>query len=51
MSHEKIEISDVTSENIVNKLIEPYYMDMIKTTIGGKNYGGHLVFPWRLLQN
>jgi len=36
MSHEKIEISDVTRENIVNKLIEPYYMDMIKTTIGGK---------------
>jgi len=35
MSHEKIEISDVTRENIVNKLIEPYYMDMIKTTIGG----------------
>jgi hypothetical protein len=33
---EKIEISDLTRVNIVNTLVEPYYKDMVKTTIDGK---------------
>ena len=33
---EKIEISDLTRVNIVNTLVEPYYQDMVKTTIDGK---------------
>ena len=33
---EKIEISDLTRVNIVNTLVEPYYEDMVKTTIDGK---------------
>jgi len=36
--YEKIEISDVTREFIVDKLVEPYYRDMIKATIGGKKW-------------
>jgi hypothetical protein len=42
MAHEKIEISNLTRETIVNMLVEPYYKDMIKTTISGKKL-------WRLL--
>ena len=41
MSHEKdkidkIEISNATREFIVDNLVEPYYKNMIKTTISGK---------------
>ena len=36
MSHEKIDISNLTRESIVNTLVEPYYKDMIKTTMEGK---------------
>ena len=36
MAHEKIEISNLTRESIVNTLVEPYYQDMIKTTMDGK---------------
>ena len=36
VQHEKIEISDLTRQNIVNTLVEPYYKDMVKTTINGK---------------
>ena len=38
MSHDKdkIEISHNTREFIVDKLVEPYYKDMVKTTISGK---------------
>ena len=39
---EKIEISNLTRETIVNTLVEPYYKDMVKTTIHGKNF-------WRIL--
>jgi len=42
MSHEKIDISNLTRESIVNTLIEPYYKDMIKTTMEGKKL-------WRIL--
>uniref|UniRef100_A0A6C0IHY9 Uncharacterized protein n=1 Tax=viral metagenome TaxID=1070528 RepID=A0A6C0IHY9_9ZZZZ len=40
MAHqnEKIEISNVTREFIVDKLVEPYYRDMVKTTINGKKW-------------
>jgi hypothetical protein len=33
---DKIEISNATREFIVDKLVEPYYKNMIKTTISGK---------------
>lgn len=42
MAHEKIEISNLTRETIVNTLVEPYYKDMVKTTIEGKKL-------WRIL--
>ena len=36
--YEKIEISNLTRESIVNSLVEPYYKNMVKTTINGKNF-------------
>ena len=36
---EKIEISNLTRETIVNTLVEPYYKDMVKTTIHGYKIG------------
>jgi hypothetical protein len=36
--YEKIEISNLTRESIVNSLVEPYYKNMVKTTIDGKNF-------------
>ena len=42
MAHEKIEISNSTRECIVNTLVEPYYIDMIKTTMDGKKL-------WRIM--
>ena len=44
MAHEKLEISNSTRECIVNTLVEPYYKDMVKTTMDGKKYGADWVF-------
>ena len=42
MAHDKLEISNSTRECIVNTLVEPYYKDMVKTTMDGKKI-------WRIL--
>lgn len=39
---EKIEISQGTREFIVDTLVEPYYKDMVKTTIDGKKWWRNL---------